>query len=197
MSLSACQKAAETTEPSAASADAPAGSAAAVERILAMPVMERCGSDWPGHTPPTAHQVIDLGEGAFAVLTDCYPNDDQPAWKTLHVQGADGVLKAQPLIIYNGPEYDEGYDWEVSPTSEARWDSTARQLVWAYTLAPGDEEPATQVRTMRWRWDGEKMAMVEAGRAMHATPNAPATAPVTGWPTTPATPDPTPAATAL
>lgn len=194
LALAACQQ--PGTKASADSAGAP-DSTAAVARILAMPVMERCGSDWPGHAPPTANQVIDLGGGAFAVLTDCYQSEEgKAAWKSLHVQGADGVLKAQSLILFNGPaaEFDEGFNWEVSPTSEATWNPAAKELVWADTLGPNETDPSSQTRTMRWRWNGSKLVMVDAIRVTHATAGAPATGEVTGWPTTPATPDPTPEA---
>lgn len=197
--LSACQKTAGSTEAPAAAvaAEAPAGSAAAVARILAIPVMDRCGSDWPGHTAPTANQVIDLAGGAFAVLTDCYPNEEgQTTWKTLHVQGADGVLKSQWLVLFNGPaeEFEEGFDWEPSLTSQATWDAAARELVWSDTVGPNDGETSNRTRTMRWRWDGSRLVMVSAVRVSHASPGAPATGAVTGWPAAGKT-DPTPPAT--
>lgn len=196
LALGACQKATEGVDEAAAASGAPAGSAVAVERILAIPVMDRCGGDWPGHPAPTFTQVIDLGGAAFAVLTDCYPNEEgQAPWKTLHVQGADGVLKAQPLILFNGPEaeFDEGFDWEPSSTSEATWDAAAKELVWSDTIPPNESEVSSQVRTMRWRWDGSKLVMVSAVRVTHATPGAPATGEVTGWPAA-GKADPTPAA---
>ncbi|WGM31238.1 hypothetical protein [Brevundimonas sp. NIBR11] len=194
LALVACQN--PEASKGAGAGDAPAGSAEAVQRILALPVMERCGSDWPGHPAPTANQVVDLGGGAFAVLTDCYPSEEgQAPWKTLHVQGADGVLKAQPLILYNGPEYEDGYDWEVSQTSQARWDAAAKEFVWSDTLTSDNAGvPKTQVRTMRWRWDGSKIVMVSAVRVTPATLSAPPTGQVTGWPA-PGETDPTPAAT--
>lgn len=197
LALAACQQPAEPKAAADAATTAPAASSAAVERILAMPVMARCGGDWPGHAAPTANQVIDLGSGAFAVLADCYPNaEGQTPWKSLHVQGPDGVLKSQSLILFNGPEveFDEGFDWEPSLTSEARWDAAAREFVWSDTVGPNDGETSYWVRTMRWRWDGSKLAMVSAVRVTHAAPGAPATDEVTGWPAAGKT-DPTPAAT--
>lgn len=197
LALAACQQPAEPKAAADAATTAPAASSAAVERILAMPVMARCGGDWPGHAAPTANQVIDLGGGAFAVLADCYPNaEGQTPWKSLHVQGPDGVLKSQSLILFNGPEveFDEGFDWEPSLTSEARWDAAAGEFVWSDTVGPNDGETSYWVRTMRWRWDGSKLAMVSAVRVTHAAPGAPATDEVTGWPAAGKT-DPTPAAT--
>lgn len=194
LALAACQQPAGTK---AAADAAPAASAAAVERILAMPVMARCGGDWPGHAAPTTNQVIDLGGGAFAVLADCYPNaEGQAPWKSLHVQGQDGILKSQSLVLFNGPEaeFDEGFDWEQSPTSQATWDAAAKELVWSDTVGPNDGETSSQTRTMRWRWDGSRMAMVSAVRVTHAIPGAPATDEVTGWPAAGKT-DPTPAPT--
>lgn len=196
LALAACQQPAETKAVADATTTAPAASATAVERILALPVMARCGGDWPGHAAPTANQVIDLGGGAFAVLADCYPNEEgQTPWKSLHVQGADGVLKAQSLVLFNGPEaeFEEGFDWEPSLTSEATWDAAAREFVWSDTIPPNESEVSSQVRTMRWRWDGSKLAMVSAVRVTHAAPGAPATDEVTGWPAAGKT-DPTPAA---
>jgi hypothetical protein len=197
LALAACQQGAETRAPAGAASPSPAGSDAAVARILAMPVADRCGSDWPGHAAPTANQVIDLGGGAFAVLTDCYPTEEgQAPWKSLHTQGADGVLKSQSLILFNGPEaeFDEGFDWEPSLTSKATWDTAARELVWSDTVGPNDGETSTQTRTMRWSWDGSRLAMLGAVRVTHATPGAPATGEVTGWPAAGKT-DPTPPAT--
>jgi len=195
--LAACQQPAGTK--GAEAGGAPAGSAAAVARILAIPVFDRCGGDWPGHPAPTANQVIDLSGGAFAVLTDCYPSAEGRApWKTLHVQGADGVLKAQSLILYNGPaeEFEEGYDWEPSLTSEAVWDPATQEFVWSDTTLPNTGETQYWTRTMRWRWDGSKIVMVSAVRVTHAAPGAPATDEVTGWPAAGKT-DPTPAATVV
>lgn len=197
LALAACQQGAETRAPAGAASPSPAGSDAAVARILAIPVADRCGSDWPGHAAPTANQVIDLGGGAFAVLTDCYPTEEgQAPWKSLHTQGADGVLKSQSLILFNGPEaeFDEGFDWEPSLTSQATWDTAARELVWSDTVGPNDGETAIQTRTMRWSWDGSRLAMLGAVRVTHATPGAPATGEVTGWPAAGKT-DPTPPAT--
>lgn len=198
LALTACQPTGEgrASADAASATGAPAGSAEAVQRILAIPVLDRCGGDWPGHAAPTANQVIDLGGGAFAVLTDCHPNEEgQTPWKTLHVQGADGMIKSQSLILFNGPEaeFEEGYDWEPSLTSEATWDAAAREFVWSDTLGPNEGETSTQTRTMRWRWDGSKLAMVSAVRVTHATPGATASAEVTGWPS-PGKVDPTPAA---
>ena len=196
LALAACQPAAETGVPADAASPSPAVAEAAVARILAMPVLERCGGDWPGHAAPSANQVIDLGSGAFAVLTDCYPSaEGQTPWKSLHVQGADGVLKSQSLILFNGPEaeFDEGYDWEPSLTSEATWDAAAKEFVWSDTVGPNEGETSTQTRTMRWRWDGSKLAMASAVRVTHATPGAPATGEVAGWPVS-GKADPTPAA---
>lgn len=196
LGLAACQQAAETKAPAEAATTSPAGSEAAVARILAMPVMARCGGDWPGHAAPTANQVIDLGGGAFAVLTDCHPNEEgQAPSKTLHVQGADGVLKSQSLILFNGPEaeFEEGYDWEPSLTSEATWDAAAKEFVWSDTVGPNEGETSTQTRTMRWRWDGSKLVMTSAVRVTRATPGAPATGEVAGWPVS-GKADPTPAA---
>lgn len=199
LGLAACQ-AAETEAPKGAEATAavdgaPAGSAEAVQRILAIPLMQRCAGDWPGHPDPTAHQVIDLGGGAFAVMTECHPDDGKAPWKSLHVQGADGVLKAQSLILFNGPEteFEEGHDWEPSVTSEAVWDPATKEFVWSHTFPADDGDTATHVRTMRWRWDGSKIAMVSAVRVTHAAPGAPATNAVTGWPAAGKI-DPTPAA---
>jgi hypothetical protein len=196
LTLAACQQAAETGASTETASTTPAGAEAAVSRILAMPVMERCGGDRPGHAAPTANQVINMGGGAFAVLTDCYPNEEgQTPWKSLHVQGADGVLKSQSLILFNGPEaeFEEGYDWEPSLTSEATWDAAAREFVWSDTVGPNEGETSTQTRTMRWRWDGSKLALASAVRVTHATPGAPATGEVVGWPVSGKT-DPTPAA---
>jgi hypothetical protein len=184
--VAGCQQKTETV-PSVAAA---APSAAAVTRLLAMPMTTRCGGENPEKPAPTGVQAIDLGGGAFAVLADCAYAGDAPQ-KSLYVQGADGVLKHQALIIYNGPEYTDGYDWEPVPTADVTWEPATRTFVTVATFPATETDPTTKVSTMRWRWDGSKIAMVEASRVTHATPDAPATQPVTGWPKTPAIPDPT------
>ena len=175
----------------APSATAPA-SDAAVTRILALPMMARCGSENPNLPVPTKTEVIDLGGKAFAVLADCAYASDAPI-KSLYVQGADGVLKHQALIFYNGPEYTEGYDWEPTQTSAVAWDEASRTFVLVDTVA-SDDDRSPQTRTMRWRWDGAKLAIVDASRVTRATPDAEPTGLVTGFPKTPSIPDPTPAA---
>jgi hypothetical protein len=188
--VAGCQQKSETSE---APASPDIASAAAVTRILAMPVMSRCGSENPDKPAPTGTRVIDLGGGAFAILADCAAAGE-PADRSLFVQGADGVLKHQGLILYNGPEYTDGYDWEPVQTADISWEPATKTFVTVATVPANDTDPMTKVSTMRWRWDGSKIAMVEASRVTHATPQAPATAPVTGWPKTPAVADPTPAA---
>ena len=185
--ISGCQQKTDA----APSAIAPV-SDAAVTRILALPMMARCGSENPNLPAPTKTEVIDLGGKAFAVLADCAYASDAPL-KSLYVQGADGVLKHQALIFYNGPEYTDGYDWEPAKTSAVTWDSAAKTFVLVDTIT-SDDDSSPQTRTMRWRWDGAKLAMVEASRITRATPDAELTGLVTGFPKTPAIPDPTPAA---
>lgn len=195
LAAGACDKAEPADTPATAAAPtAPAGSAEAVARVLAMPVADRCGSTVPGQPTPSVSQIIDLGGGAFAILADCQAMPGEPTYKSLHVQGPDGMLKAQSLIVYNGPEHDDGFDWEVTQTSEATWDATARELVSVWTVEPNEEDLATKVSTVKWRWDGSKFVMVSAVRVTHATPGAPATGEVTGWPVAGET-DPTPPAT--
>lgn len=167
-------------------------SEAAVTRILALPLMVRCGSENPSLPAPTKTEVVKLGGGAFAVLADCAYAADAPA-KSLYVQGADGVLKHQALLFYNGPEYTDGYDWEPAQTSAVTWDAASKTFVLVDSM-PDDDAGGPQTRTMRWRWDGAKLSMVEASRVTHATPDAAPTGLVTGYPKTPAIPDPTLAA---
>ena len=187
VAIGACQQ-----KSDASSAGTHDASAAAVTRILSMPMMTRCGSENPSLPAPTKTDMIALGGSAFAIIADCAYASDAPI-KSLYVQGTDGVLKHQALIFYNGPEYTDGYDWEPAQTSAVTWDAAARTFVLVDTIA-SDDDSSPQTRTMRWRWDGAKLAMVEASRVTRASPDAEPTGLVTGFPRTPAIPDPTPTA---
>lgn len=183
LSLAACQKPAETEPtPAAAAAGSPAGSVAAVEHILALPALARCGAEAAG-----TNQVIDLGGGAFAVLADCEPSDSSSALKALFVQGADGVLKSQSLFSYHGPVQADGVNADEGLTSPLTWDDAAKELVSISTLGPDQGQTPAQTTTTKWRWDGSKIALVSA--VVTGGGDVPPS-----WPTTPATPDPTPAA---
>jgi hypothetical protein len=198
VATSACDKPAAEGRPPATGVDAdaaPAGSASAVARILAMPTMVRCDADNPDVPAPTGTRVVDLGGGAFAILADCASDGGAPL-KALFVQGADGVLKRQPLLVYNGPQYPDEYQFEGVPTLPLVWDAADQVLTGEFDLGPREEgDPGTMVSTMRWRWDGARMALVEATVATRAAPGGDATNPVKGYPGTPAGTDPTPPAT--
>jgi hypothetical protein len=173
---------------------APAASASAVARILAMPTMVRCGADIPDVPAPTETRVLDLGGGAFAVLADCTLEAASPT-KALFVQGADGVLKRQPLLVYNGPGYPDEYQFEAVPTLPLVWNEADKVLTGAFDLGPQEEgSPVTTVSTLRWRWDGSRMALIDAAVARPAAPGGAAAGPVKGYPKTPAGADPTPPA---
>ncbi|CAN5174740.1 hypothetical protein BH10PSE2_BH10PSE2_07980 [soil metagenome] len=181
--------------PAAAkAASATASSAAAVARIMAMPTMDRCGGDNPNLPAPTGTQVVDFGAGAFGILVDCTLGAETPA-AVLFIQGPDGVLKRQWLINYNGPEYDPDYQWEPAGLWNITWDPTTRLFAVVSSGPIDDKSAATRTSTMHWRWDGNRIAMVDAMRVTQARPGAPATDLVTGYPKTPPIPDPTPIAT--
>jgi|GEM_PF-2723845 len=195
---SACDKPAADAAPDtpAVAADAAsAGSASAVARILALPTMARCDVDNPDGPAPTETRVLDLGGGAFAVLADCTLGGAPPT-KALFVQGADGVLKRQTLVIYNGPGYPEEYQFEGVPTLPLVWDDADKILTGVFDPGPREEgDPRTTVSTMRWRWDGTRMAMIDAAVARRAVPGEAEADPIKGYPKTPAEADPTPPAT--
>jgi hypothetical protein len=116
--------------------------------------------------------------------------------KALFVQGVDGVLKRQPLLVYNGPGYPDEYQFEGVPTLPLVWDEAAKVLTGEFDLGPQEEgDPRTTVSTVRWRWDGTRMAMIDAVVARRAGPGGAAADPVKGYPETPARGDPTPPAT--
>lgn len=199
LALSACQaaetKAPAEAEPAATTAAAPAGSDAAVARILAMPLMQRCGSEDPNLPTPTATQVVDLSGGVFAVLADCQAPEGQPVPRALFVQGPDGVLKYQPLLIYNGAGYDPDYTWEGAQAVPLSWDAAASQLVSTYPTGArpaeeGVEASKASEATIRWRWAGDHFAMVSSTYTVQDTPGGPFT-PNGVWPTTPPIADPT------
>ena len=195
LALAACQQPAETSAPAKAADGAPAGSAAAVERLAAMPALERCGADAPGAATPMLSHVVDLGGGAFAVIMDCRPDPGQPATQTVHVQGPDGVLKYQPLLIYNGAGYDPDYTWEGTASAPLTWDPATSQLVSVYKsaahpAADGQEAVKASEATIRWRWAGDHFAMVSSTYAVQDGPGAPFVVNAT-WPDTPPVADPT------
>lgn len=199
LTLAACQKVAEPAPAptsGAASAEAHAGAAAVVERLAAMPGMERCGEDWPGHAAPApASQVVDLGGGSFAVLMNCQLGADRPITQTVHVQGPDGVLKYQPLLIYNGAGYDPDYTWEGTHSAPLTWDAATSQLVSVYKTAAmpaadGQDAVKASEATIRWRWAGDHFAMVSSTYAVQDAPGAPFVVNAT-WPGTPPIADPT------
>ena len=198
LALGSCQ-ARETKAPDeAAPADtggAPAGSDAAVARILAMPLMQRCGFEDPNLPTPTATQVIDLSGGVFAILADCQAPAGEPVPRTLYVQGPDGVLKYQPLLIYNGAGYEPDYTWESAQAVPLTWDATASQLVSIYPTAARPAEDGAEARkasqaAIRWRWAADQFAMVSSTYTVQETPGGPFT-PSGVWPTTPPIADPT------
>lgn len=200
LALAACQAAesqapAEAAPGAAATAAAPAGSEAAVARILAMPLMQRCGSEDPNLPTPTATQVIDLSGGVFAVLADCQAPAGEPVPRALFVQGPDGVLKYQPLLIYNGAGYEPDYTWEGAQAVPLIWDAAAAQLVSVYPTAArpaedGSDAVKASEATIRWRWAGDHFAMVSSTYTVQDTPGGPFNA-NGAWPTTPPIADPT------
>jgi hypothetical protein len=72
---SACDKPAADAAPDAPAGAASAASASAVARIVALPARTRCDADHPDGPAPTGTRVLDLGDGAFAVLADCTLED--------------------------------------------------------------------------------------------------------------------------
>lgn len=195
MTLAACQSPAEAPDATAPAAAAPAGSDAAVARIAALSPMQRCGAEDPNLPTPTATQVIDLSGGVFAVLADCPAPAGQPVPRALFVQGPDGVLKYQPLLIYNGAGYEPEYTWEGIHSVPLTWDAAAAQIVSVYsTAAMPAEDGAEAVKagqsTIRWRWAGDHFAMVSSTYTVQQTPGGPFS-PNGAWPTTPPTDDPT------
>ena len=195
LALAGCQQPAETEAPAEAAKAIPAGAAAAVDRITAIPLLQRCGADAPGTPRPMLSQAVDLGGGVFAVIMDCQPHAEQTLTQTVHVQGPDGVLKYQPLLIYNGAGYEPDYTWEGTHSAPLTWDAATSQLVSVYKspahpAADGRDAVKASEATIRWRWAGDHFAMVSSTYAVQDAPGAPFVVNAT-WPATPPTADPT------
>ncbi len=195
LALAACEQPAETKAPTEAANAMPVGAAAAVDRIEAIPVLERCGADAPGTPRPMLSHAVDLGGGVFAVIMDCQPDAEQTVTQTVHVQGPDGVLKYQPLLIYNGAGYEPDYTWEATHSAPLMWDGATSQLVSVYKsaahpAADGEEAVKASEATIRWRWAGDHFAMVSSTYAVQDAPGAPFVVNAT-WPGTPLIADPT------
>lgn len=195
LSLSACQQPADTTALVAGDPAKPASAAAAVDRVGDMPVLARCGTDAPGPAKPMLSHAVDLGGRTIAVLMDCPQQSNFPTKQTVHVIGPDGVLKSQTLLIYNGAGYDADYTWGATSAAPVTWDAAASQLVSVYTQpasSAGDGQPAVKASeaTVRWRWAGDRFAMVSSTHAVQETPRSPFVVDAT-WPGTPPIADPT------
>lgn len=195
LALAACQQPAETKAPAEAAKVMPAGAAAAVDTVAALSVLERCGADASGISRPVLSHVVDLGGGVFAVLMDCQSAAGEQTLQTVHVQGTDGVLKYQPLLIYNGAGYEPDYTWEGTQSAPLTWDATTSQLVSVYKTSASpavDGQGAVKASeaTIRWRWAGDQFAMVSSTYAVQDAPGGPFVVNAT-WPTTPPTEDPT------
>ena len=195
LTLEACQQPVATPAPVAVDATMPAGAAAAVDRLAALPVLARCGADAPGPAKPMLSHAVDLGGGTYAVIMDCQAQPGVPTQQTVHVIGPDGVLKSQTLLIYNGAGYDADYTWEGTSAAPVKWDSAASQLVSVYAqpASPAEDgQPAGKATeaTVRWRWAGDRFAMVSSTYAVQDAPGAPFVVEAT-WPGTPPIADPT------
>lgn len=175
LGLSACQKAADKAE-------------AQVQAIVE--AVPECQA-WAGPEPRGVH-AVDLDSTTLAVLADCSVEADQAVpMRQLYVRGADGVLKQQMLLIYNGPGYEPDYTWEAVGAGPIAVDPSTNDIVldWKTTARSGEaglDDIAASRSVVTWRWETDHFAMVSAtyeeGTPLRRTG---------AWPTTPPTDDPT------
>ena len=183
LALAACQQPAEKGD---------ASSVDAIEsrvRTLVDAVPDCQG--WAGAEPRGVH-TVDLDSATVAVVADCSVSEGQSSpMRKLYVQGPDGVLKQQMLLIYNGPGYESDYTWEAVEAAPIAIDPSTHdvELEWKAAERKGQEgfDDADATRSVvTWRWDRDHFAMVsstfEAGTPLRQTG---------AWPTTPPTDDPT------
>lgn len=192
LALTACQ---QKEAEKAASAQADPGVAAVLAEVSAAP---NC-SEWTAATPRKVDTVALSGD-VTAYLADCaIPQQDQNASRRLYVRSADGVLKNQYLLIYNGDGYAPDYTWEGIAEGPVAWDAAKSEMVltWNYAARPAEGgEPATPANssTVRWRWAGDHFVMVSSTYSEQAAAGGPVVLKAS-WPSTPPIDDPTSAPT--
>ncbi|WP_122464939.1 hypothetical protein [Brevundimonas lutea] len=182
--LAACQPTMDTEAPATVDTT-PAASAELVADVTRRIEADENCSGWPEDAGERSVEALALAGGATGVLADCSDNEGQ-RWRAVYVQTADGQLMRQPLLAYMGAE---GSDYEPTPTLPLTWNPATQELTSVLESPEDDAGTRVLVDTIRWRWDGDRFAMVETSRAVRA--NGDMGEPVVSWPRTPATPDPT------
>lgn len=184
LAVASCQPAADDQAPPAVEARGAASAELVADVTRRVNADENCS--WAATSGERGVETLALSGGATGVLADCTDNEGQ-RWRAVYVQSPDGVLMRQPLLAYMGAE-DSAY--APTPALPLTWDPATQELTSVLESPEDDAGSRVLIDTIRWRWDGEKFAMVETSRATRA--GAETAAPVVSWPTTPATPDPTP-----
>ncbi|CAN5242639.1 hypothetical protein BH10PSE2_BH10PSE2_00910 [soil metagenome] len=123
--------------------------------------------------------ALDLGGGATGVVVLCSFGKD--IWRRLYVRPAVGAAPVlQPMRWYDMPGDNAWHDETEIPNLE--WDSPTRTFTGSVAGSASDCGSSG-----RWRWTGQRMALVEMKRDECDRPGEPGK---TWWPTTPPTPEP-------
>lgn len=180
LALGACQ-------PAAAGKAAPAADVETIKaQALAMVVANPDCTLMEGVERPV--ETIDLGGGAVGVIVGCSAGMVD-MWSYLYVSRDGAAPALTPLIQY---DIQGDGNWRAGDTTpNLSWDAEARQF------ASGIAHQASGCSNgARWRWDGARIALVQQtiGDCEGVMDGGDLPEPRTIWPTTPATPEPTPTA---
>ena len=181
--LTGCEPAANATKaPSATTPTAAAASPSDAALISAATAMIEADEDCTllEQNLPRAISVVDLGSKK-AVIAACSAGMVD-LWSRLYLVQPDGSLTVSPLLTYDNMGDSEWHAEDISPN--LIFDPATKQLVASIAA-----QSTGCGWSAKWRWDGKRVALAEMSRigceAEHSED-------AVLWPTTPATPEPTP-----